>query len=552
VKLQSLKARAFAGLREADVTFDTPVTLFIGGNNQGKSSVRDAILFGLTGKARAQTKYNQASYLQSTTPNGLMEVELAYQDDSGADCEKKRTKNSVSLEVDDRPLLRYCLNPHEFIALPARDRGGVLADVLGGGMEDVIKAAIITHIGSIDETLLAEIKADRVNVLDIEALKAKVVECRRQYKRDKSAIPELPPLLPDFDLDIEYNAKTDEGDVEKLAGRIAKGGQLIAEAKRQNMITAEIFDAEKQIEKLKADKRKVPHLPKDVNENDVRMAGVYCSIVEDLLANTEAKTIKCPLSNTGHSRESLEARQKELGGFLSDHQGAINSHDAAVKHNESIAKQLEELEAKLGMLKKNVKAVDLPNGSENLLGDLTKERDGKQRNLANYDRYMEAKDQFTQGRKRRNALQALIVETDRVDIALKDGGPVKSAIAAGGKKLPINEKLLKLWGMEALEWSDAGEIWLRKTPIEYASTSEQFRAACVMGMALADISGIKVAAIDGFDILLKDNRNAFMQVASECGLNNVLLFCSTEPIPNGSTPKWLEIFKVVEGKVVKV
>lgn len=53
MKLQRLAVKDFLGLTEADIDLGRPVNLIIGRNGAGKSSVRDAILYALTGRCRS-------------------------------------------------------------------------------------------------------------------------------------------------------------------------------------------------------------------------------------------------------------------------------------------------------------------------------------------------------------------------------------------------------------------------------------------------------------------------------------------------------------------
>jgi len=74
-----------------------------------------------------------------------------------------------------------------------------------------------------------------------------------------------------------------------------------------------------------------------------------------------------------------------------------------------------------------------------------------------------------------------------------------------------------------------------------------------MGLALADISKIGVAALDGFDILDKANSNAFFSAVRQCNLNNVLVFATDDrELTSEHATGWLDIFMVENGKVTKV
>lgn len=555
MQLKNLRIHNFVGLPAADIEFDRPVSLFVGKNNQGKSTIKDAILFALTGKARALTKYKDVRNL-SHGDNGML-VELDTVDkETGEINTRRRTIGSVSTNVIESPVLRYCLNPNEFIALLSKERGKILAEVLGGGMQDVVKAAIAEHIGNIDEKLLDEIKSSGVDVLDVDSLKKQVVECRRQYKRDKQALPDKPPILANYDLEQGYDVAPDEKNVGEVGDRIAKGGEYIADVRRNLEIKADLMDLEKSIDKAKKKIKKVPKMPDEVSADDVRMASVYSSIIDKIL-EVKSSVYKCPVCGEGVDREKFENRNEELEAWLGDYQDKLIEHDRVMTDNHLAEQEIKQLESRRKGLNQKFVKVDYKEGSEDLLKNLNKERDKLQANVANYRRYEMDGKVYKKAGERKSELDELIAECDRIDDALKDGGPVKSAIAAGGRKLPINESLLRLWDMPTLEWSDNGEITLipeqvnYRVQVEYASASEQYRAGCVMALALAEVSGFGIAALDGFEVLVSDNANAFFDAVQECRINNVLVFHSTDKdYSKVDIPDWLQVFIVDGGKVI--
>ena len=551
MQLKRLKINNFVGVPAADIEFDRPVSLFVGKNNQGKSTILDAILFALTGKARAMSKFNESRSL--VNGDNSMFVELDTVDKETGEINSIRRTVGTPGGSDAKSVLRYCLSPHEFIALPARERGKVLAEVLGGGLSDVIKAAIAEHVGNINETLLKEIKSSGINILDVDVFKNEVVEIRRALKRTKNELPGKPPLIGDFELPVNYDVAPDEKAIKELGNRIAKGGEIIAEARRNMEIKAELLDIENRTTKAKGEIGKVPNLPPGISADEIRMASVYCSLIGDLLKENKTANIKCPLCECTPKRDSLTIRQKNLEEWLKSYQGKLLERDEIARQNAGCESELVKLEEKRKELNEKFKPVALPKGSEDLLKGLTEQRDVLQANIANYRRFKEAEAEFEKAEKNSAKLDALIAECDRIDEALKDGGPVKSAIAAGGRQLPINKGILALWGMDELTWSDNGEIDLRGIPIEFCSSSEQYRAACIMGLALAEVSGIGIVALDGFEILVSDNANAFFQAVNECHIKNVLVFASSDKEYSGvDIPEWLAVYKVKEGVVTRL
>jgi len=226
MQLKHLRIQNFVGVTYAEVTFEKPVSLFVGKNNQGKSTIaKDAPEFALTGKCRAMRFAKDVGNI-IRGGDGML-VDLDYIADNGQPVKARRSKSSVGVNVDGRDVLHYCLNPADFIALSAKERAKILSEVLGGGMDELVEAAITEHIGDIDPTILSELKASGTNILDVDALRAQIVEQRRSYKRLIEQLPDKPPLLGDYELDSDYDVTKDQAAVKTLADRISKGGILL-------------------------------------------------------------------------------------------------------------------------------------------------------------------------------------------------------------------------------------------------------------------------------------------------------------------------------------
>lgn len=553
MKLKTLKVQNFVGIPKAEVSFDKPVTLFVGKNNQGKSTVRDAILFALTGRCRAM-KFNKDVANIMYSSDGML-TELDYVDDGGTDNTITRSKSTISINADDRESLHYCLNPSEFIALTAKERSNILAEVLGGGMDEVIEDAIAEHIGNIYETILSELKGSGVKILDVDAFRKQIVEIRRSYKRLIADLPDQALLLGDYKLEEGYDVTADQEVVKTLAERIAKGGQLLADARAMLKTRAEILELEKAIKQIDAEHKDVPSLPCGVSEEKLNITPVYMAILETMLGSTGPKvTCSCPVCKTYVSHKIAQTRLYDLSSWFKKYQPVMDERAAAIVRNEALDYEHDIKSKLLEEALKNVITVEIPKGGEDLLEQLTAERDQAQQRISEFRRYEIDKSTFEKAGTKREALNVLIDECDRIDAALKNGGPVKAAIAVGGRTLPINDVLLRMWNMESLSWSDNGEIKLGDLPIEYASASEKYRAGCVLGIAIAEVSGIGVAALDGFEVLDADNANALFEVIDRCKLNNVLVLASSNRDYRQwpESPDYLSIYEVDQGKVNRI
>ena len=547
-QITHLKATQFLGLHHVDLTFGKPVSLFVGRNNQGKSSVRDALAFAFSGKCRGLQHFKDVSRLGRNGQDG-MSVMVQF-----ADGALGRTVKNASTNIEDNgSVVPYCLDPAAFIRLPAKERGKLLSGVLGGGMEELAKEALKQHVGAIRATVAAEIKASGVAMYDVDALHKAVVEIRKQYKRDLRAIADAPPSLADYELPEGFDAAKAAADVAKLAERINKGNELISAANEATMAQARMLDCKNAIRRAKEEIKPVPVLPADADEVKIRQQSVWAVILEETLKTAKGGKCYCPICNALKAIDTFKQRHTALSTFLQQYAGTMAERETVIAANAKAEATIAAQEEILKRLKPAAKDVDPPKNGQRLLDSLLSERDALQAQIAMHERFTSDTADYTKQLDGKAEIEACITECNRVDKALEDGGPVKSAIAAGGKQLPINKKLLEVWCMASLQWSDNGEIALHGRPIAMASESEKYRAACIMGLALASVGDVGFAALDGFEVLDGHNANSFFKAVSDCGLNNVFVFASAVkdwrkvPIPAG-----VEIFEVADGRIMKL
>lgn len=541
--LQSLKVSSFVGLPGADLIFDEPISLFVGPNRAGKSSIRDALAFAFTGKARSVAKFKDAGILSSGEVEDML-VELTYLDDSGQPCVIKRNAKSASKGVEGQnEFIPYCIDPLSFIRLPARDRGRIISRVLGAGLDELVKNAITEHIGDVDEEVRQHLAASGIDRLNIEALKKEAVELRRTYKREKEGLDLKPKKLTDYDLPTGFKPEKAEAEIKKINERIGKGRQMIADAKAQLELYAILFDAKKRIKKAKESFVQVPEVPQEMLEHKAADANVMA------LLNAAKQTGKCPVCLQQTSSQQIGIILRDIETWQKKWMPKIKKRADIIAAN----KQLEEqIAADSGyVLAHDFTEPKIPPNLEQTMANITEKKGDFETQLLNYRRFKTDGETLKKAIERKAELEILQAECDRIDTALKDGGPVKTDIAAGGRALPINAGLLDLWNMP-LEWRDNGDILLSGRPIEMASESEKYMASAIMGLALAEVGDVGFAVLDGFEILVGDNANVLFDAIQNINLCNVLVLASSDRDFSKKKPEGVEIYKVTEGIVEKI
>jgi DNA repair exonuclease SbcCD ATPase subunit len=78
MRITNVKIRHFLGLESLDLHLQAPVNLIVGPNEAGKSSVRDAVLWCLTGHARGlKTHQEQAALIRDGGKAAEVTITLA-------------------------------------------------------------------------------------------------------------------------------------------------------------------------------------------------------------------------------------------------------------------------------------------------------------------------------------------------------------------------------------------------------------------------------------------------------------------------------------------
>ena len=540
--LKQLKAKNFLGLPAMDIGFTKPVSLFVGRNNSGKSTIRDALEFVLTGRARGVRLAKEAAVLSHNGNAKDMAVELVYEAD-GEECVLRRKTSTGFKNIDTNPVTPYVLDPMAFIRMGAKARGGVLTQALGSNQER-IKKAIHDNIGEVPKELYRDLKAEGVDFLDVDALKKAVVECRKIYKRQIKEVPQAAPNITDWNLAEGFDAADVEKKYRQIALDKAEVHEAIGRAHGTLQRKGQIADS---LKKIKAKKHEIRPLPPFGKEVTPEIIAQRRSIIELLDAAVNAKlssgACECPVCKTLKSPIELVKRNNELSLWLKKYEPRMNEREQIAASNARLEREIEHFESVIKSLNE-FEDEPIDTGLDAKLSSYEETEAGYKVWLIDYGRYKDACRSYEESAQRSKDLSVLVTECDRVDKVLADGGPVKEQIAAGGRPLPINKDLCKIWECD-LEIKNTGEMSLHGRPIELASASEQYRAGSVVALALAEIADIGFAVMDGFEILTSDKRNDFIDAVTASKINNVLVFVSSVTLPLAKAfPQWLEAYSV--------
>lgn len=560
MKIESLKVHNFVGIPDAELIFKKPVALITGPNSASKSSLKDALLFAFTGKSRAVKKFKDAKQLAHKGKDD-MQVQVAYLDKDKNPCTITRSLKNASKGVEFQdPYIPFCLNPQAFIDLPPRDRGAILSAILGAGLNELVEAAMAEHVGDIQhEEIIAAIRASGIDRHNVDALRALIVDLRRTYKREADNQSAKEPTLDDYDLPEDFDVAEAE---HQYKDEKAKKIETLTTYSRHKVMAAELKGKIKTWTARAKEKRAAIELLTDA-EKELLKSHLTLNAIRDFILRAYDDSlgidaeIPCYLCNTKVTQKTMMDKANDCQAGLEASQDAVDAIKDRDMANERLEREAVTAENGVEEFKQKLEGLVLIDSDEDLEAAIVTakgEQAEKWNQIMRYRTYLADVDNYKNSQKRVGNLKDYVVECNRVDEALKDGGPVKSAIAEGGKPLPIMKKLLDVWGLDEFTWMDNGEIEVFGRPVNQASASEQYRTACIMGLALAEAAGVGICGLDGFEILVGDKANDFFDVVQDCKLNNVFVFASSEKdytkIKN--VPKWLEIYLASEGNITKL
>lgn len=230
MKLLRLRVKDFLGIREADLDMSRPMSLVLGENGAGKSSLRDAALWCLAGRCRGTDAAGRGAGQLIHRGADQAAVELTFADSSGVVHVLTRmhdgTKGTISLSGEEHRLagqaaerrleeltganadvMEICLDPLRFLALDGRTQSSLLSGAIGLRLtiEDLIDEATTQKVSAGACADLRKLFEDGVGfaagvpligTAELESAHQHFYDHRRTRKRDLAAVDEKIRALP--------------------------------------------------------------------------------------------------------------------------------------------------------------------------------------------------------------------------------------------------------------------------------------------------------------------------------------------------------------------
>ena len=572
MRIARIELNNFRLFSDASLDLHPKLTFICGANASGKSSICDGIEWALTGRCRGTDDGGKGSKFLIRDNEKSMTARVVFSDVTYVTRTVSADGKTLADPPDstlDKNIMRVLMKGENFLALDHKAAKALLLDVLG------VKVSY---------------NGEDLTLAQLDAKYDMAFQSRRDAKAKLNAIqiPALPTgEVPDIDkLDKKLAGLRAEEHV--LAAKDAHGGgkrEALAGqlARAQAALTKAVaaFEAQPSSAVLDAQIAAVDALgsaPSETTAHADAVAGQAevagqlaklrdgtawlakhtpssgCVISAQVPCRTTADEFGAELKSVKKQMVALETRQKELAATLQAEAHADKARrDAAdkraalikaVETRERIAAAAVDAEAEVGRLTAELAALPAETGpSPELITLRARIAKGEQivRDAREIVRQRIAhEDAMTAQAVAAEALQAL--ETQVAELGPK-GVRVKALADTLGAFTERINGALGQFGYELAFALDPWDVRVNGRSADLLSTSERLRVGVAFSLALAEVTGIGLAAIDGADLLDGAGRAALSDLVSDwTGGQAIVAATRPAPVPSGDSylSYWLE------------
>ncbi len=552
MKIAKLSIRDFLGIESLDLDLQAPINIIVGENEAGKSSIRDAIQWCLTGQARGlKTHQEQAALIRNGGKAAEVTITLA---DGNTITRRKTPKSPSSITGDvpgnGLPPAVLC-DPYTFLSLPENQRRELLFKIIPGlnptrvmvtdrieewladaGIEKIPETQLPAHA-------LAELSASK----GFAAAETEAITRRREAKRLREHLgniqaPEqkciLGPgnteyILPDIDTsEVEKQIKhlhTQRDELIKIKGRreAATTRVVAIETELTNLkanLTEPVGDPEADIQGYQAEINRLRTRKANLEAqiNAYRAPELFPAICPAI----QREQTPCPragesVGDAADPAKIAEARREldQISKDLTDAGSNLKNIEAQVKSHKALVDQIARLEKELSELQKPKPAE--PENLEEKIAGLENRIGLGQELLVKVKDFWAQHNHYEETRGRIAKVEQEVKLFDTLAKALApDGIPSQMIAEALG---PVNDILATaathLFPNRTLTLTGELEIELSGSPYITLSKSAKFRVGIGFQYALANLAGDRMLLIDEADVLDLANRTQFIDFLIE-------------------------------------
>lgn len=530
MEITHIRAENYQRITHADIAVRAPILLLAGENEQGKTSLADAIYHAVNGTARrVALKKDYKDLVHDGAKKGSVQISVAVPgDEDGLFMVTVPADKRTVSGVDENPLLHYLLDSRRFVHLKADERRNLLFSITGTriGAKTILeklaaKGATAEKTKAISATLVGGFAAAHTEA------KARASESRGAWKEvagetyGKLKAEDWQAPVPSYDegklaqQEKDYAAaQAKVGDLQREDGANAEKRRTHAQRQERRRALMETLDqTERRQAKLATDQQLVDEWTAKVAETE-KAAG----------AGPKTNPVACP----------------DCGALL-DVQGLTLVHHDPKKQGDPQAiallpTQRQTLERLIGARDRSKEAVELCIQAKSLLADLDAqdeadpldEKDAALTAAAlkaaqeTADRVLAALN--VQKDARAEAAQAK-VKTEKAAKHHKDAcewDQIAEWLAPSGIQAellkealdPFNKRLAltaELTGWDLVHLDDDMTIRIAGRAHSLCSASARWRAEAAITEAIAFVSGVKTFLLDEAEILIGPIRLAFLK-----------------------------------------
>ncbi|MGU2106058.1 AAA family ATPase [Pseudomonas aeruginosa] len=606
MRITKLEITNFQGLRHAALDVSAPVLLVAGRNGSGKSSLLDAISHAFTGKpGRVAQKQHIGQLITEGAKKGEARVE--WLDDAGEvqACGVALPSGKGS-PLADSPFLPFVLDASRFAALDAKDRRRVLFDLTGASASPAEVGKRLKAKG-IDLALFEKVKpllrsgfsamVGQAKDYASEARGAWKAVTGENYGSEKANgwEPEAPPVIVSEeelesacaelqataqDLDEAQqtlgSSKRAHADAQSRASRITALRETAALAdRRRNKLATDEKAQDEWSEKVMAAEaaasgepalqpltcphcqgtvdlqagQLVAHQPEAAASGEPALQPLTCPHCQGTV-DLQAGQLVAHQPPAKVADPEAAKRLEEYRGYLASAQRAVANSQRDLKESEDAAAQAAALEAETAQAPS---AEAIANG-EQAINELRQARDRQQAKVQSLQEAFNAAAQRQDVIKQAAGFHAEVCAWSALADALSPTGiPAEILADAIG---PVNELLQRLSGTAG--WSPVQisadiDVTFGGRLYGLLSESERWRCDATIALAIATISGLRLALLDRLDVLDLPSRwqalTLLRAVVMDKEIDSVIV-AGTLKEPMAKTPAWLQAVWIDAGQLV--
>ena len=582
-----ISIKGFLGIESLSLVFKSLINIIVGENEAGKSSIRDAIQWCLTGTARGRKTHNeQASLIR----DGAKFAEVTISQPSGTITRKKTPKTNAAVigpvPKDDVMAGVFC-DPMTFLYLPEDKRREILFKMIPGLHPDRkdIGDRLLNWLGDdpLDESMLQAVgdlailaATKGFKVAEDEAVtrrriaRALLKNAKVDESKERATIGDKEFILPDIQ----------KAQVEGLLGNLQKSRDELLQKKGKAQGD---LDQLPELEKELADLGANPLKPPKPGEIERLQAALEAGrpVLADLEKQVESlgtvrvpkffpsmcsafpgSEIPCPKAKQTAiqgQKAADPARTEKVQGYLENEKKKVEDLEKDLQEDQAQQSAYDEFPQKRKALAAKISRLKMEASATKKLDQEIAGLDARMKTgqelLVALSTFWQQKNAFDEAVAKSAKAEKEATLYDALAKALAPEGIPSRMIAEALK--PVNDLLQRAAGHlfpgRTLTLTKELGIDLSGAPYVTLSKSAKFRVGVAFQYALAKLAGARLLLIDEADILDPGNRGLLIGflLAVHKDFDNILVFAASDHADPSPYPE-IQVWWLEKGKIAPV